>query len=354
MVGPVVKVDPAELPQAREHPLARPATVRRAAGAREGIRRVPDALRAQRGDGVHQPDEDARVHGGGEADRLHGRSRTSCTTSRRSSPSRDSPDGVRRRGARRDRGAERGDDRARPRAGARELVGEHRGAHGAHHPRRHAHARVARRASAGRSCRSGGRPSPARVPRSRPRARTSATERAVAHHAAAAKMTNVHVARAAAALGGLRVHAQPRGRRRSTISSSSRATTAGSTTSTGWPSSGSARSAIPSCGSASSALRAGGAPFAWHDAAMDAAARARHRADRRPRAPRQRSVRDESPRRRLRRRAGGVRARGGGAVSVGHALHAGERAAHDGAVQRAVRRLVSAPCATTRASCARR
>ena len=82
MVGPVVKVEPDELPQRPEHPLAGPAVVRRAAVPGQGFRRVPDAVRAERRDPLYQPDQDAGVHGGGQARCLDRRARTWCATSR--------------------------------------------------------------------------------------------------------------------------------------------------------------------------------------------------------------------------------------------------------------------------------
>ncbi|RIL06141.1 MAG: hypothetical protein DCC71_07905 [Proteobacteria bacterium] len=56
---------------ARERRARRPAPLRRAAELPRRLGRVPAAVRAQRGDALHQPDQDARVHGGREADRDH-------------------------------------------------------------------------------------------------------------------------------------------------------------------------------------------------------------------------------------------------------------------------------------------
>ena len=63
MVGPVVKIDPAIAAAASQPSLARPAGLRAPAAARRRLGRVPDAVRAQRIDRVHQSDQDARVHG---------------------------------------------------------------------------------------------------------------------------------------------------------------------------------------------------------------------------------------------------------------------------------------------------
>ena len=70
ILGPVVKIDPRTLPQAAEHPLPRTEDVRRAAALPRWLGRGDPAVRAQRGDAVHQPDEDARVPRGRTARRL--------------------------------------------------------------------------------------------------------------------------------------------------------------------------------------------------------------------------------------------------------------------------------------------
>ena len=56
---------------AAEHPLPRAAAIRAAAGLSRRLGRVPAAVRAQRRHAVHQPDQDARVHGGRASDREH-------------------------------------------------------------------------------------------------------------------------------------------------------------------------------------------------------------------------------------------------------------------------------------------
>ena len=58
--GPVVKIDPAALPQRSEHPLPRRQEHTRAAGVSRGLGCGAAAVRAQRGDALHQPDQDAR------------------------------------------------------------------------------------------------------------------------------------------------------------------------------------------------------------------------------------------------------------------------------------------------------
>ncbi len=99
MVGPVVKIDDGSAAAPRQPALARPAAVRAAAAARRRLGRLPDAVRAQRVDRVHQPDEDARVHGRRQAGRLDAdprrRRRCSATSSRsRRAPSSSSPRAV--------------------------------------------------------------------------------------------------------------------------------------------------------------------------------------------------------------------------------------------------------------------
>ena len=75
IVGPCAKVDPAELPRRPNlHWLGQRAYAELPA-LHQGVRRLPDALRAERGDREHQPDQDARVHGGRQAGRLDGRRR---------------------------------------------------------------------------------------------------------------------------------------------------------------------------------------------------------------------------------------------------------------------------------------
>jgi hypothetical protein len=56
MAGPLAKVEQSALPQ----------------HAGEGFRRLPDALRPERGDALHQSDQDPRVHGGGKTGGLDG------------------------------------------------------------------------------------------------------------------------------------------------------------------------------------------------------------------------------------------------------------------------------------------
>ena len=77
MIGPVVKIDPAILPRRAEHPLARRQDLRRAAALSRRLGRRAHALRAQRIDPLHQPDQDAgiprrRRAGGLDADRRRG------------------------------------------------------------------------------------------------------------------------------------------------------------------------------------------------------------------------------------------------------------------------------------------
>ena len=104
LVGPVVKIDPAQLPQRRQHPLPRRQAVRGASRLPRRLGRRAAAVRAQRVDALHQPDQDAgisrrRAAGGVDADsrcrrsvrhrrarahRTHAR-RTSSRRSRRSS-----------------------------------------------------------------------------------------------------------------------------------------------------------------------------------------------------------------------------------------------------------------------------
>ena len=60
-------------PPPPEPPLARRARLLAPSGLREGVRRVPDAFRHQRGDRVHQPHQGARIHGDGQAHRQHAR-----------------------------------------------------------------------------------------------------------------------------------------------------------------------------------------------------------------------------------------------------------------------------------------
>ena len=68
----------------------------RAAGVPGRLGRVPAAVRPQRVDAVHQPDQDARVHGGREADRQHADHRRGRAVRRHRLPGRHAG-GVRRR-----------------------------------------------------------------------------------------------------------------------------------------------------------------------------------------------------------------------------------------------------------------
>ena len=64
--GPVVKIDPATLPRPAEHPLLRPAAYEQLPAYPEGLGRVPAAVCAQRLHPIHQPHQDAGIHGGGK------------------------------------------------------------------------------------------------------------------------------------------------------------------------------------------------------------------------------------------------------------------------------------------------
>ena len=70
MIGPVVKIDPASLPQRPNIHYLGLEALRRAAALRRRLGRRAAAVRAQRGDAVHQSDQDAGVHGGRQARRL--------------------------------------------------------------------------------------------------------------------------------------------------------------------------------------------------------------------------------------------------------------------------------------------
>ena len=59
--------------------LAGTARLRVVATSRRGLGRLHDAVRAERGDPAHQPDQDPRVHGGRQADRQHARARRGRT-----------------------------------------------------------------------------------------------------------------------------------------------------------------------------------------------------------------------------------------------------------------------------------
>ena len=89
LVGPIVKINPDQLPQASEHPLPRRQAIRRAAVVHGGLGCGALALRAERVDALHQPDEDARVSRRGAAGGVDTDSRCRCA--------------VRRGGAREDR-----------------------------------------------------------------------------------------------------------------------------------------------------------------------------------------------------------------------------------------------------------
>ena len=61
MVGPVVKIDRGRPAAARQHPLPRRQDLCRAARLPARLGRGADAVRDQRGDPLHQPDQDARI-----------------------------------------------------------------------------------------------------------------------------------------------------------------------------------------------------------------------------------------------------------------------------------------------------
>jgi hypothetical protein len=67
LLGPVVKIDPATLPRRANVHYLGGKKYRGAAAVRRRLGRRAPAVRAQRRDALHQPDEDAGVHGGGEA-----------------------------------------------------------------------------------------------------------------------------------------------------------------------------------------------------------------------------------------------------------------------------------------------
>ena len=71
MVGPVVKIDPAHVAASMPNIHYLDSAIRAAAGISERLGCLPAAVRAQRVDEIHQPDQNARVHGGREDDRQH-------------------------------------------------------------------------------------------------------------------------------------------------------------------------------------------------------------------------------------------------------------------------------------------
>ena len=75
MLGPVVKIDATSLPRALQHSLPGFETLRRAPAVRRWLGCGTAAVRAKRGDAVHQPDQDARIPGRREARRLNLHSR---------------------------------------------------------------------------------------------------------------------------------------------------------------------------------------------------------------------------------------------------------------------------------------
>ena len=88
MIGPVVKIDPAHPAAAAQHPLARRQVLRRAAALPVGLGRRLHAVRPQRGDAVHQPDQDAGIPGRRRAGRLDADHRRGAAL-RREGPGRD-------------------------------------------------------------------------------------------------------------------------------------------------------------------------------------------------------------------------------------------------------------------------
>ena len=88
MIGPVVKIDPATLAAAPQHPLARRQELRRASALSLGLGRRLHAVRAERSDALHQPDQDARVPGSRRAGGVDGRSPTWCAPTARKGSSR--------------------------------------------------------------------------------------------------------------------------------------------------------------------------------------------------------------------------------------------------------------------------
>ena len=75
LVGPTIKVDPAALPRRPNLHYLGQKSYDELPAYLKGVRRLPDALGAERGDPDDQPDEDPRIHGRRQADRLDGRAR---------------------------------------------------------------------------------------------------------------------------------------------------------------------------------------------------------------------------------------------------------------------------------------